>query len=444
MKKFYKNGMTALFACFAMAAGAQTLDNATLLSPGAVALNLDDVVVTWGYQEIALVDEMEINGFVISATEITAEFEGTEYTAYIQLTDATPGGGFNANEDEYVENAISIAAWNDFPVASDGFSWQPGEYTLTIPAGVVCLASDLTVTNTEFTTVITVVKENYSSANVSPAIHGTYTPAQLSEVTLTWKNNGGDLCTLTPGSGNVTYQLVSSGETSVDGGNSAKMQVLESDKITIDGTKLILDFSGLTEYGTYDITVPAGFVIMNGNMIGTAVSITYNVTDKATMDEAMQLTPSKSEGTFMVFTYDENVTLNDDVNALFAINDYFMKDPQTIPASAVTIYSDAEMENAVEAGEVITIDLSDYLTVDDAENMVYVKLPEGLFVNAEGLVNPEQILSFEYTPDTTGINSINGENGVNEIYNLQGIKMNASQLPAGLYIINGKKVVIRK
>lgn len=43
-----------------------------------------------------------------------------------------------------------------------------------------------------------------------------------------------------------------------------------------------------------------------------------------------------------------------------------------------------------------------------------------------------------------GIDSIFNENGVDVIYNLQGVKVNRENMKNGLYIINGKKVMVRK
>lgn len=44
---------------------------------------------------------------------------------------------------------------------------------------------------------------------------------------------------------------------------------------------------------------------------------------------------------------------------------------------------------------------------------------------------------------TDGVNSINAANGEEVIYNLQGLRVNRDNLPAGIYIINGKKVAIK-
>lgn len=54
-------------------------------------------------------------------------------------------------------------------------------------------------------------------------------------------------------------------------------------------------------------------------------------------------------------------------------------------------------------------------------------------------------ISARYSKGLSGIEAVeaDAENGVNEIYNLQGIRVNRSDLPAGIYIVNGKKQVIR-
>lgn len=45
-------------------------------------------------------------------------------------------------------------------------------------------------------------------------------------------------------------------------------------------------------------------------------------------------------------------------------------------------------------------------------------------------------------PDTSGVSGIEAENGPAVIYNLQGIQVKNNNLPAGIYIINGKKVMV--
>ncbi|MDE7393295.1 MAG: hypothetical protein K2M80_02320, partial [Muribaculaceae bacterium] len=64
-------------------------------------------------------------------------------------------------------------------------------------------------------------------------------------------------------------------------------------------------------------------------------------------------------------------------------------------------------------------------------------------------VTEEMSIKVEKEDDPTGVDSIFGTEEVNgAVYNLQGIKVlenasDASRLPAGLYIVNGKKVVLK-
>jgi hypothetical protein len=53
---------------------------------------------------------------------------------------------------------------------------------------------------------------------------------------------------------------------------------------------------------------------------------------------------------------------------------------------------------------------------------------------------------FEFAPDQSGVGSIKFEKIENgAIYNLNGVKLDAdaNNLPAGIYIINGKKTVVK-
>ena len=63
---------------------------------------------------------------------------------------------------------------------------------------------------------------------------------------------------------------------------------------------------------------------------------------------------------------------------------------------------------------------------------------EGVF---ELAINADTVVKIE--KDDSAVTEIEAEGADNEVYNLQGIRVNRSNLPAGIYIINGKKAVIR-
>lgn len=66
-------------------------------------------------------------------------------------------------------------------------------------------------------------------------------------------------------------------------------------------------------------------------------------------------------------------------------------------------------------------------------------------LDSDGEVLADGLFEF-YGAYTSGINSIGAEKNVNIVYNIQGIRVNSdtNYLPAGLYIINGKKTLISK
>ena len=61
------------------------------------------------------------------------------------------------------------------------------------------------------------------------------------------------------------------------------------------------------------------------------------------------------------------------------------------------------------------------------------------------------VFTFDVTADTQfkvtantadGVNTVSSQNA-RAIYNLQGVRMNGKNLPAGMYIINGKSVMVK-
>ena len=57
------------------------------------------------------------------------------------------------------------------------------------------------------------------------------------------------------------------------------------------------------------------------------------------------------------------------------------------------------------------------------------------------LLNPE--IRYEFKVNSTKVTAIQNSNEVKSVYNLQGVKVDPNKLSNGIYIINGKKVIIR-
>lgn len=84
-------------------------------------------------------------------------------------------------------------------------------------------------------------------------------------------------------------------------------------------------------------------------------------------------------------------------------------------------------------------------TAEQFENIV-VRVPKGYLRDYQDAVGWESFYEFEEY-DPTDIQSVIAGNKANQsetIYNLQGVRMKSTdRLPAGLYIINGKKVLVK-
>lgn len=69
-------------------------------------------------------------------------------------------------------------------------------------------------------------------------------------------------------------------------------------------------------------------------------------------------------------------------------------------------------------------------------------VPAGVFKDAAGNGNKAIDVVFNVT-DTNGVDSVLDEENAAAVYNMQGVRVNAKELPAGLYISNGKKFVVK-
>ena len=133
-------------------------------------------------------------------------------------------------------------------------------------------------------------------------------------------------------------------------------------------------------------------------------------------------------------------------------------DNNEVVASMILTVTGYELDN--DAAMPVTI-LNDVVSTEKTESGAIcwsakgepVVLKEGYFYTVDYKLYDEtgsQVASgsFDfYGSGTDGIAGIEAENGAAQvIYNLQGVRINrtASELPAGIYIINGKKLVVKK
>lgn len=442
MKKLYTLGAMLVAGAMAMSAGAQGLGQATAVG-GNYVLSLENATFTWDFQEIELVESMNQWGYDVSTTSIAMVGpDNNQYNGFVVLTTVSGqslGGGGN---DNLADDGIMVLFWDPDLPTSDGMNLVPGDYTVTIPAGVVRLKSDNSVVNVESTIVMHVLLDSYTVGDVDPASGGTYLASQLSEVSVTYGNYS-----LSYGDGYIYYDKASN--TQVDGGFGPDVKVIPESNYKFEGGKLTLDLSFIDEPDTYNFAIPTGFAILDGNKIGYETTFTYTISAVPTFPEASQVTQEYSEKPQLVINYDLPVSLAEgDVTPLMAVNDYFFKNATQIEKSQISIFAsedDILSGNTAESGSYVVFNLSGNLGAAQSNQEIWVKTPKGLFVDAEGKVNPEQSFSFTYNHDTNAVEAIEGvESLAAPVYNLQGIKVADSieNAPAGLYIVNGKKVIL--
>ena len=194
--------------------------------------------------------------------------------------------------------------------------------------------------------------------------------------------------------------------------------------------EIILPASLKSVSGTYTFNLPANIVKNEDNEVNKAQSFTYTV---PTLDNTYSLAGFEEDGAYAaedleeVSIYWPYLAAGEELSAGIATQGITVT-PEGGSASAV---------NATLDGNAIIMDLSEL-----SEGIYTLNVPVGYVWVGEAL-NPAIAINFT-VDNSNAINAIGAElNGVEAIYNLQGQKVNANNLKKGIYIINGKKVLVK-
>lgn len=195
---------------------------------------------------------------------------------------------------------------------------------------------------------------------------------------------------------------------------------------------LLLGAAGLLqESGLYTLTLPEGMVENADGAINRSqlVAVIYSATAEGTVTPESGTEFAAGENVIITIAFDGVVEQNYTPDAPVMVTNYedyevqlnWTPDVVYIEGNAIVINLGAELE----------------------EGTYYLSLREGVVV-VDGSVNAP-IFDYMFKVAGTGsVESINAEKGVKEIYNLNGVKVNENNIGQGFYIINGKKVFIRK
>lgn len=193
---------------------------------------------------------------------------------------------------------------------------------------------------------------------------------------------------------------------------------------------------------TFGFAIPAGAILIGGGSTpNDSVAITYTI-DLSANPYLANPTPSQEDWSevtspSVTFTWYEEVEA---VNPSDCYVNVYMYYGDFNPIQVTPLYS-----NGVTT---IYVDWSS-LVAENGYDTYTVSLPAGMFKSVTSAKENEShsYYFFLVEDESTGVNAIGNANGVAEdVYNLQGVKMNndLNSLAPGLYIINGKKVLIRK
>lgn len=217
------------------------------------------------------------------------------------------------------------------------------------------------------------------------------------------------------------------------------MQPLPDGKITIEGNVLTLDFTGVTR--NTDKTM---VTIMVQSMVdASGKPIFYNANSAIDVEiEYVKLDQ-------ITLTYDITPS-SGSLNKVDEIEIWL--DNETFEHMTFEGFEFI----CGETSEIVPMESCDQKAdPDDPYNftLIYVPVPEAaksapeVTMNAiiKSLDGNDYELSATYQnetqDDTNGVNGIEADNENQTIYNLQGVKVNGKNVPAGVYIVNGKKVL---
>ncbi|MCH5223967.1 MAG: hypothetical protein J1E82_07975 [Muribaculaceae bacterium] len=188
-----------------------------------------------------------------------------------------------------------------------------------------------------------------------------------------------------------------------------------------------------TDPGTYLMTIPEGlFADAEGNVNkeqDVVVTVIAYVEGSSEQDGAEF---AQGEDVTIVIDFDEEVTINEDNAEEFAI--------------LVTNYMDydeliaLDADNVEISGNQIIINLGNELPLGFYE----LSLREGVVLSGDNPNAGTYVYFSVAEGGTDGIFGLNAEELKNAaIYNLNGVRVDANKLTKGIYIINGKKVLVK-
>ena len=291
-----------------------------------------------------------------------------------------------------------------------------GTYVVTVPAGFVNLSGiygTQSVPNDEVTLTFNVYPTFMNDATASPDADNTEAYPTLSEITLTWD----DSVTAVDG---ATFEVSVRLDTVNEPVNAPAS--VEDGSLVIDLTSIFTTEFAFTGYVI--IKVPSGIVQNSMGEANNLQTITYYVDKAGYIGNA---TLSEKQGKSGIAGV--KITWGD-----YAIdfNDLCNEKVTVISANNIAPIIDAV---EIDGNKLIILFKEDY----DESSTLTITIPEGyVVIDGEKIFNEGQSFKIQ----TTSVNLISIDAEDDSIFTINGFKVYNNNLGKGIYIINGKKVVV--
>lgn len=436
-KTFTTVAAVALLAMAPVAANAEefVVPEPEIIVPifGEAELLNNMVEVTWGYYGL----EDNAGDDPIQGT-ITFP-DGTVKTVKGEIADANKEGVIQGAVPTTVRNALMFRNFMELDEETMMYVQQYGTYTLSIPAAVV-LVNGVANDAAELSFKITGLHSEQSY--MSPAVltyPSSYNTSFLSLIELSW---GEEISFVDPaidseGNEYVEIEMVCDAQEpqSVKATIEKVIDSGEDDTQNHEYYMLYIslpDFLMYAEVSTVDFIIDEGIVANKNGEINPSQVVTFHLMETI-FGSVEPADGSELEEGFA------KVTVSWDGIQVSAIE-----------GIVVAKNNSGEIQiplNIEEEGVAITLDLSEL-----SEGNYEIMLPEGLVVflkeESDGAdvyaMSSEMYLNYKIVAATDGISIIEGSENANEIYNLNGVRVNGNNLSKGMYIVNGKKVAVTK
>ena len=424
MKKLYTIAAAVLLGAFGFEAAAQT---PTFVTPMGLS-ELYSLSITWDYEVIEA-------GSLESSITLP---DGTvrEYKGFIDDVSKEEQGGTMTLAKQDNAYTIVTGGWDKETGLYKGL-YEKGTYILNIPEGCVTIEGQ---PNKACELIYNIGRvSNMGLASISFPSGGDYI-SYLDHIVITW-----DMTPIVPAkldsyatlsindeiiSEKVPLNLVTLIEDPV--GNPGNMTDGYSTKAGEVSTNAIsIDFGRFVrwgQYGEYVISIPAGIVADENGALNMAQRFVYHVYPEATPAQISYEGNDEGEVSKVVFTFEDNITINETAPVMTAENQGGEK-----------LVLSPGIEIAIE-GNQLTVDMT---KVESEYKEWEIILPSAYVIVGGNKICAEQYTGY-FTIASSGIESVLTDGADVKVYNLQGERVGKENLTSGLYIINGKKVMIRK